>query len=354
VHSLQLLTTLAALFAAPLTSSCTRGPADVPPKAPRAYEIFVTNEMSGDLSIVDSKSAREVARIALGKRPRGLQASPDGELLYVALSGSPIAGPGVDESTLPPADKSADGIGVFDVRARKLVRIIRGDSISDPEQLSLSPDGATMFIASEDTGTAVVVDVATGAELAKLPVGGEPEGVATHPSGDVVYMTSEEENTIAVIDARTRTVVTQIAVGVRPRAIVFSPEGTRAYVSCELEPSIAVIDARQHRLLQSIDVGEDPTRPMGVAVTRDGRVLYVATGRGTRLLAIDTKTLAITGSVEVGQRPWGIALSPDDKRIYTANGPSNDVAIVDAKTLQVVARVAVGERPWGVVALATR
>ena len=33
-------------------------------------------------------------------------------LLYVALSGSPIAPPGVDEDTLPPADKTADGIGV--------------------------------------------------------------------------------------------------------------------------------------------------------------------------------------------------------------------------------------------------
>ena len=56
---------------------------------------------------------------ALGKRPRGIHASPDKKTIYVALSGSPIAGPGVDESTLPPADKTADGIGVFDIKERK-------------------------------------------------------------------------------------------------------------------------------------------------------------------------------------------------------------------------------------------
>jgi hypothetical protein len=43
----------------------------------------------------------------------------------VALSGSPIAPPGVDESTLPPPDKRADGIGVVSVADRKLLRIVK-------------------------------------------------------------------------------------------------------------------------------------------------------------------------------------------------------------------------------------
>src|SRR5262245_42367100 len=88
------------------------------------YRVYVTNERSGDLSIIDGGSLEVVATVPLGKRPRGIHASPDGRTIYVALSGSPIAPPGVDESTLPPPDKSADAIGVFDVQSYKLTRLI--------------------------------------------------------------------------------------------------------------------------------------------------------------------------------------------------------------------------------------
>ena len=82
-----------------------------------AGRVYVTNERSGDLSVIDVSTQRVLTTIPLGKRPRGLRASPDHSLLYVALSGSPIAGPGVDEDTLPPADKKADGIGVVDLKS---------------------------------------------------------------------------------------------------------------------------------------------------------------------------------------------------------------------------------------------
>lgn len=99
-------------------------------KAPsdRGFRIYVTNENSGDLSVIDGSTLEVVVTVPLGKRPRGIHASPDGKTLYVALSGSPIGGPGVDESKLPPPDKSADGIGVFDVRQNKLLRLIQSGS----------------------------------------------------------------------------------------------------------------------------------------------------------------------------------------------------------------------------------
>ena len=79
--------------------------------------LYVTNEISGDMTVIDVRTRQVVGTIPLGKRPRGIRLSPDGSTLYVALSGSPLAPPGVDEKTLPPPDRSADGIGVFDVGA---------------------------------------------------------------------------------------------------------------------------------------------------------------------------------------------------------------------------------------------
>ncbi len=74
----------------------------------------------------------------------------------------------------------------------------------------------------------------------------------------------------------------------------------------------------------------------------------MTTGRGRRVVTIDTATNQAVGSVEVGARPWGIAISADGRTLYTANGPSNDVSIVDIASGAVTARVAAGDSPWGV------
>src|ERR1700716_4697431 len=135
-----------------LSIGCKTKPASVAVQESEAEStaprIYVTNEVSGDLTVIDSGTFKVVATIPLGKRPRGIHPSPDGKTLYVALSGSPIAGPDVDESTLPPPDKSADGIGVFDVAQNKVVRVIKGGS--DPENFDISKDGTQLYISNED------------------------------------------------------------------------------------------------------------------------------------------------------------------------------------------------------------
>jgi len=145
------------------------------PLPPPGVAIYVTNETSGDLSVIDTATSAVIATIPLGKRPRGIVASPDRTLLYVALSGSPVAGPGVDESKLPPPDRSADGIGVVDVRQRKLIKVLT--SGPDPEQVALSPDGKQMYIANEDAAQLSVFDTGDGHLIQAFKIGEEPEGV---------------------------------------------------------------------------------------------------------------------------------------------------------------------------------
>ena len=337
----------AALLA--VLTACSAGPA---PEAEAPGErVYVTNEMSGDLTVIDPAARRVVGRISLGKRPRGIVVSPDRRLLYIALSGSPIAGPGVDESTLPPADKSADGIAVFDIASGRVRRVIRG--VSDPETVAVSPDGRRLYVASEDTGQLVVLDAATGGVRTALPVGGEPEGVAVSPDGSLVYATSEEDSQVAVIDAGRSAVRARIPVGLRPRNAVFAPVGDRAFVPGENDASVTAIEVRADRALRSVRIEGENSRPMGVAMPADGSGLFVTTGRGRELVRLDPASLAVTGRVEVGERPWGVAISGDGRYAFTANGPSNDVAMVDTQTMQVVARFPAGDRPWGVAVVAT-
>ncbi len=154
---------LIAVLSALLIAGCSRNTGTSgtsAPEKPGGYRVYVTNEVSGDLSVIDSSSMQVVSTVPLGKRPRGLHASPDQRTLYVALSGSPPEGPGVDEKNLPPPDKSADGIGVVDVEQSKLLRVIPGGS--DPENFDVSQDGKLLFVSNEDASGVSFVDMAAG------------------------------------------------------------------------------------------------------------------------------------------------------------------------------------------------
>src|SRR5688572_14922670 len=143
---------IAAGAAGLLAASCNRSPSPsetaspssaAPAPAPPGVRVLVSDETGGNVVVVDPDSGQVVTRITVGKRPRGLRLSPDGTQLYVALSGSPIAPPGVDESTLPPPDRAADGIGAVDLASNKLVRTF--ESGQDPEAFDVSIDGRTLY-----------------------------------------------------------------------------------------------------------------------------------------------------------------------------------------------------------------
>src|SRR5262245_30215963 len=213
---------MAAVMVAAVATGCSKAPTATPPPAipewKSGYRIYVTNEISGDLSVIDGSSLAVIANVPLGKRPRGIRASPDRRTIYVALSGSPLAPPGVDESTLPPPDKSADGIGVFDVDQNRLVRVIHGGS--DPENFDMSRDGEMLFVSNEDVSGVSFIEMATGKLNQTVGVGGEPEGVMLAPNGKLVYSTSEEDGTVSVIDVAARKLVKSFKVGRRPRNII--------------------------------------------------------------------------------------------------------------------------------------
>ncbi|HEX8484928.1 hypothetical protein [Sphingomonas sp.] len=322
-----------------LLAACSRQSGE---KAP-PYLVYVTNEGSGDVSVIDPIKRAEIDRIAIGKRPRGLVVSPDGKLLYVAVSGSPAAGPGVDESKLPPPDRAADGVAVVDLATRRVVRTLRG--ISDPEQIAISPDGERLYVASEDSGVLVILG-RDGNRIGQLAVGGEPEGVAVSPDGATVLATSEEDSSLAIIRGAPPAVAARVKVGTRPRSAAFL-NNTHAVAPGENDASLSVVDLHTGRLTRRIELPR-ADRPMGIAVI-GGTRLVMTTGRGGRLVRIDTgRADAVTGAVAVGVRPWGVALAPDRSVAFTANGSSNDVTLVDIANMKVVGKVKVGTAAWGV------
>src|SRR5215831_13803017 len=271
---------------------------------PPSHLVFVSNERSGDVTVIDGATDSVVGTFPVGKRPRGIHATPGGRRVFVTLSGSPRMAPGLDENRAP-ADKRADGLGVIDPSARKLID--RWHVGSDPEQFAISKDGKFAFIANEDEASASTIDLDSGQPRGKIKVSEEPEGVGVNPATGEVYVTCEEKGEVFAIDPDRQRVITTIETAGRPRSVAFSSDGARAYVACENGGYVAAIDARSHKLLSKIQL---PTGslPMGTAVSGDGKELYVSTGRGNAITIIDTQKNEVATTVPVGNRVWGIAL----------------------------------------------
>lgn len=336
-RSFLLVSTLCLAAAAPLA-------------AQHPQRLYVSNEDSGTVTVIDMATAQAIDNFEVGVRPRGIRLSPDGKFLFVALSGSPKCGPNVSEAECAKmsADKTKDGIAMIDLAAgHKLVRVLPGGS--DPEQFDIAPDGKRIYVSNEDVGKISVVEVETGRIVKEIEVGEEPEGVKMSPDGRFALTTSEETSTVAAIDAEKLVTTCTLTVGRRPRDIAFASPSS-AFISSEASGQVFQVDPVACKNTRAFKLPAG-ARPMGLALSNDKTTLYVGNGRARTVSAIEIASGTIRTSEPVGVRPWGVALSPDGTRLFTANGPSNDVAVLDAKTLAVLSKIPAGKSPWGLAAL---
>ena len=62
-------------------------------------------------------------------------------------------------------------------------------------------------------------------------------------------------------------------------------------------------DAKSHELLNTISVGGNPG---GIVFSDDGSKAYVASAAESAVYVVDTRTLEVSGKVDVGRGPDGI------------------------------------------------
>jgi YVTN family beta-propeller protein len=315
----------------------------------QAERVYVSNEDGHSVTVIDAAKSEAIATIPVGKRPRGMKLNRDGTRLLVALSGLPKCPPHVpdEECAKLERDLAADGVAIVDTASNKVIRVIKAGS--DPEQFDISPDGKRLFVANEDAALLSVIDVERGTAIASIPVGREPEGVGITPDGQWVLVTNESDSSVSMVDTNTLKVSRSVRVGQRPRDLAFTPDSKTAYVSGEFDASLYRIRVPQGEPVERVLQLRKEARPMAVLLDVRRDRLYLSTGRGGTIAAIEVAGMKLLAEIKVGTRPWGIGLSADGRWLYSANGPSNDVSVVDTTKLQEVRRIPAGLSPWGVV-----
>jgi len=113
-------------------------------------------------------------------------------------------------------------------------------------------------------------------------------------------------------------------------------------VTNSLDGTVSIIDMATNTVTTTIKVGMSPFE---VAVSPDGKNMYVANGGDNTASVIDTATNRVMATVNVGGMPEGIAFTPDGKKAYVANEADNSVSVIDTTTDKVTATVHVGISP---------
>ena len=132
-----------------------------------------------------------------------------------------------------------------------------------------------------------------------------------------------------------------------PETIVAHKDGTTLFVAERDANQVAVVQVPAGKVLHRIAL---PAEPTSMVLSADGKTLYVtAAAPKSTVCAIDTASAKISFTLPAGHTATGVAVSPDGKRLYVCNRFNNDVWVFDLAEKKETARVPVVREPVGAV-----
>jgi YVTN family beta-propeller protein len=157
------------------------------------------------------------------------------------------------------------------------------------------------------------------------------------------YVANFKDNTVSVIDTEAGKVIATVPVAAGPHGMAITQDGRTVYVSGDGSSSLDVIDTDIDKVVKTINVGKTPN---GVALTPDNRLLLVAVYNDNRVVFVDTSTQTAVGAITI-PKPHTIAISPDGRFAYVTEQEPGHFALglIDLATRSVVRTLALGKTP---------
>ena len=283
----------------------------------RADLLYVTNQNSSDLSIIDTELGEEVARIPVPGNPAGVAASAPLEAVFVVAT-----------------------------EGKQLHRF----SLTGAMQGSVDLDGGPIAVAVDDARGRVfvsdwfnariwLIDPEAMEVVGDIQTGAAPSGIALSPDGRFLAVAERDADRLAIFDAETLATLHRIETGARPFGVRFAPDGR--VVSADVgSNTVTLADPASGEVLGSVKTGE---RPYGVAFS--GKNGFVTDQYGDTVTVFDATTLIPVGRLDVGEYPEGIDVSTDGQSLFVANWFSNTITVIDATRGEAMAEIETGDGP---------
>ena len=135
-----------------------------------------------------------------------------------------------------------------------------------------------------------------------------------------------------------------------PAGLAVSPDGRRLYIALDEKDQVVETDPVSRKILRTAKLSGAPT---GLALDSHRERLYVTCRNDDRVRVLDSVSFAeVESGVAVGLAPVGIAVceTRSGPRLVVANSGSHDVSVLSLSPLKEQGRVGAGREPYAVTA----
>lgn len=130
-----------------------------------------------------------------------------------------------------------------------------------------------------------------------------------------------------------------------PFNLALSGNGRKLYVVAEEGNDLLVVDTGKGKVINKIKLG---TRPHSIILDSKDKFAYISNQWSDNVLIIDLKTERVTDTLKTGNGPAGLALSSDEKFLYVVNSYTSDISVLNLKTGYEEKRLSAGNNPTGI------
>ena len=225
-------------------------------------DAYVTEFATGNVSVLNLKTGKQVNRISVNPFPAGLALTSDRkQLLVTHLFNGEVTS--INVKTAKVSQVVSTGL---DISSNQFIAIgPLGEKAYLPQTRANVENTALLF----DSTVFPVVNILDLSDLTLMvrdritidtadePVN-MPFSVAISADGNIVFIANAGSDDVSVIDQRTDRSVAHINVGANPRGIAITPDGSRVFVNNVLDGTLSVIDTDDLVVTRSIELTDIP------------------------------------------------------------------------------------------------
>jgi YVTN family beta-propeller protein len=256
--------------------------------------LYVTNDTGNSLTPIDPRTARPGAPIPV-LDPYNMYFTPDGRFAIVVA-------------------EAHHELDFRDAHTMALHHALIVPQCAGIDHMDFTADGRYALVSCEFASRMIVVDLRseTVVKTIELAPGGMPQDVKLSPDGRTFYVADMTANGVWAIDAATMSKVELIHTGLGAHGLYPSRDAKVLYISNRMEGTITVLSFATHRPIATWQVlGGSPD--MG-GVSADGKVLWLSGRYDAEVYAISTATGRVLRRIAVGDGPHGLCVWPQPGR----------------------------------------
>jgi YVTN family beta-propeller protein len=285
--------------------------------------LLVISKPGDSLLIIDPATLKTLGRVPTGEGPHEVIAATDGKTAFVANYGT--------------AQKPGTSLSIIDLVGKKEIKRVELNELVRPH--GLVEAGGAIYFTAEGAQSVARYNASAGRVDWQAKTGQKgTHMLAISPDRKRIYTANIGSDSVSVVElgggaGQAEARVTQIAVGKQPEGIALSPDGRELWIGHRIDGLVSVIDTATGKVTATLNVGEVPLR---MTFTPDGKRILIMNPTGDGLHVFDRATRREVKRIEIKGAPVNAVCSPDGRRAYLTVIQASKVVVVDLEKLEIV------------------